>query len=147
MANVKNVDRSVAFVDGVDDPVDVWLTAKRQMAKFLIFWNDRSAVGILLQTINRLGKIVEPGRSRFRTISFNEFVNGFHVAQGALGKPNEVWHGRAGVFPGLRAPGVRGLFSHLRGLGRYLAKRRLAPLYRATADRLRHLARPLRPFR
>ena len=70
MANVKNVDCSVAFVDGVDDPVDVWLTAKKQMAKFLIFWNKRSAVGILLQTINRLGKFVEPGRSRFRTISF-----------------------------------------------------------------------------
>jgi hypothetical protein len=40
------------------------------MAKFLIFWNERSAVGILLQTISRLGKFVEPGRSRFRTISF-----------------------------------------------------------------------------
>jgi hypothetical protein len=36
VANVKNVDCSVAFVDGVDDPVDVWLTAKKQMAKFLI---------------------------------------------------------------------------------------------------------------
>ena len=45
MANVKNVDGSVAFVDGVDDPVDVWLTAKKQMAKFLIFWNDPSRVG------------------------------------------------------------------------------------------------------
>jgi hypothetical protein len=126
VANVKNVDCSVAFVDGVDDPVDVWLTAKKQM--FLIFFNDRSAVGILLQTINRLGKFAEPGRSRFRTISFNEFVNGFHVAQGALGKPNEVWHGRAGAFPVLRAPGVRGLFPRLRGLGGYLPKRRLAPL-------------------
>jgi len=43
VANVKNVDGSVAFVDGVDDPADIWLTAKKQMAKFLIFWNDRSA--------------------------------------------------------------------------------------------------------
>jgi hypothetical protein len=73
------------LVDGVDDPVDVWLTTRKQMAKFLSFWNDGSAVGILLQTINRLGKFVEPGRSRFRTISFNKFLNGFHVAQGALG--------------------------------------------------------------
>jgi hypothetical protein len=85
VANVKNVDYSVVFVDGVDDPVDVWLTTRKQMAKFLSFWNDGSAVGILLQTINRLGKFVEPGRSRFRTISFNKFLNGFHVAQGALG--------------------------------------------------------------
>src|SRR6266851_6734392 len=100
-----------------------------------------------LFSVNRLGKFLEPGRSRFRTIRFNEFVNGFHVAQGALGKPKEVWHGRAEAFPGLRAPGGRGLFSHLRGLGGYLPKRRLAPLYRATADRLRRIARPLRPFR
>ena len=73
MANVKNVDCGVAFVDGLGDAVDVWLTAKKQMAKFLIFWNDRSAVGISLRTINRFGKFVEPGRSRFRTISFNEY--------------------------------------------------------------------------
>jgi hypothetical protein len=63
VANVKNVDCSVAFVDGADDRVDVWLTPKKQMPKFLIFWNDRSEVGILLQTINRL---VEPGRIRFQ---------------------------------------------------------------------------------
>jgi hypothetical protein len=28
VANVKNVDCSVAFVDGADDRVDVWLTQK-----------------------------------------------------------------------------------------------------------------------
>jgi hypothetical protein len=37
VANVKSVDYSVVFVDGVDDPVNVWLTTQKADGEVSLF--------------------------------------------------------------------------------------------------------------
>jgi hypothetical protein len=45
-----------AFVQRADDSVGVWAFAKKQVAKFLVLWNDCAALGKSLQTIGSFSK-------------------------------------------------------------------------------------------
>ena len=43
--DVENVHNAVAFIHGVHNSVPAWLSPKKQMAKFLTFWNDCPTLG------------------------------------------------------------------------------------------------------
>ena len=70
MSNVENVHGVFAFVQRVDNSVCVRVFAKKQMAEFLVFWNDCAALGESLQTINSFRKAVEPRERAFGRIGF-----------------------------------------------------------------------------
>lgn len=69
MTDVQNVHHGLAFFDPVDNPMGVRLSAKEQVAKFLICGSDWPALGRSLQAINRFGKFVEPSPGRFRSLA------------------------------------------------------------------------------
>src|SRR6266478_9293727 len=88
--DVEYIHNVVAFIHRVDNSVGAWFLPKKQMAKFLTFWDDCTALRKSLQTINFFGGFIEPGSRPFGSIRFNEFIDGLHVSQGAVGQPNEV---------------------------------------------------------
>ena len=77
MTNVEDVDGVFVFIQSVDDSVCVWAFAKKQVAKFLVVWNDCGALGESLQTMDCFCKPVEPCERTFGRVGFDVFVDGF----------------------------------------------------------------------
>jgi len=107
---------------------------------------DRLSSVLGLKQKELAGQIIEPCKGAFGGFRINEFIDGLHVSQGAVGQPNEVWHGCAGTFAELHAPGVHDPSLCLQGLAGFPQEHRLVRQCRAGADRLRHPARPLPLF-
>jgi hypothetical protein len=95
---VENAYKTFALVQGADNSVGAWFFPKKQMATFLAFPNDCTALRQALQTVNLAGQIIEPSKGALGGFRVNEVINGLHVSQGAVGQPNEVWHGCGGLL-------------------------------------------------
>src|SRR6202030_2785170 len=143
MPNVEHGRNMMAFIHSANNSVDVRLLSKKEVPKSLVFRNDRAAKGKSLQTIKCIGETIEPSQRVLGSIRFDVDVDCFHVPQGAGGQPNEVFHGRGGTFPELHAPAACDPSLRPQALAVFLQRHRLAPRCRASADRLRHPARPL----
>ena len=73
--NVEHVHNMIAFIDGVNNSVDVWLLPKKEVTKLLVFWDDRAAGGKSLQTINCFGETIEPSERVPGSVPFNVAVD------------------------------------------------------------------------
>src|SRR5882762_1357318 len=133
--DVENVHIVVAFIYRVDNSVDAWFLPTKQMAKFLSFRNDCTVLRKWLQTVNLAGQIIEPCKGAFGGFRINEFLDGSHVSQGAVGQSNEVRHACAGTFPEPHAPDAHAPSLCLRGLAGFLQAHRPVRQCRAGADR------------
>src|SRR5947208_4223063 len=140
--NVEHVHNMMAFIHGANDSVDVRLLSKKDVAKLLVFRDERAAAGKSLQTINCLTRRFEPSERMLGSIRFDVDVDCFHVSQ-AAGQPNEVFHGCGGTFAEIHAPDGRGPSLGPQALGGFPQRHRLVPRCRGGADRLQHPARPL----
>src|SRR5947207_13265665 len=91
--DVEDAYKMFPFVQRVDNSVGAWFLPKKQMAKFLAFPNDCTALPKSLQTVNSTGQIIDPCNGVFVGFGINDFVDALHVSQCAVGQPIEVWHG------------------------------------------------------
>ena len=75
VSNVEHVHDANAFIDGVNDSVDVRFLPEEEMAKLLIFRDDQAAAGKSLQTINCFGETIEPSECVLGSIPFGVAVD------------------------------------------------------------------------
>ena len=70
VSNVEHVHDMIAFVDGVDNSVDVRFLSEVQMAKAFVFGDDSATIGKSLQSIDCLGQTIEPSKCLVGGIHF-----------------------------------------------------------------------------
>src|SRR5712692_2149944 len=73
--NVEHIHNMIAFVHGVNNPVDVRLFSEKEVTKILVFRDDRTAVGKSLQTIDCFGETIEPSECVLGSIPFGVAVD------------------------------------------------------------------------
>jgi hypothetical protein len=75
VADLSNVDYFFVFVDGVENPVDVWLVAIEQVMKMRTLWSDGTSGRVCFQAEDRRFESSKPHVGRLGSVGFDGFVD------------------------------------------------------------------------